>query len=154
MDTKQNTKRIGGWLLVVLGALAGLVVLLVLRGNDWGETRSGAKSSFRGLAALGGLWYAAHRSRPRVSLQLRIDKTLVYLDLGNVGNRVAKQANVKCEPTIRLWETLTPDQSNEWFGPCEDFGDMDRGQRYTMGGGLAGVLDSVTRWNERCDSRR
>ena len=150
MDTKQKMKRAAGWLLV-LGALLAVTVLLAWKGAEWGETRAEwGQVIIQGLAALGGLWYAAYRSRPRVTLQLRIDKTLVYLDLANVGNRVARRVKVKCEPRIHLRETLSPDQSNEWFGPCEDFGDMDRGQRHTMaiggsmGGGLGGVLDTVT----------
>ena len=112
-------KLAAGWLLAAIGV--ALVVALVLwAGDEWSE------AIVQGLAALGGLWYWAFRSRPRVTLRLRNSNGL-YLELANVGHRVAKQVTVRCNPPIP-WE-IAP---REEFGPVEDFGDMDRGQRYVV----------------------
>ena len=123
-------KRAAGWLLV-LGALAGLAVLLVRKGADWGETGAEwGQVIVQTLAALGGLWYWAFRSRSRVTLRL-LSSSGLYLELANVGNRVAKQVEVRCDPPIPWYETLAMAPRGE-FGPVEDFGDMDRNQRYVV----------------------
>ena len=153
MDKNRTMKRPPGWLLVagVLVVLTVVVVLVALKGPEWKVTGAEwSQAIIQGLVALGGLWYAAYRSRPRVTLHLRIEQTLVYLDLANIGNRVARQVKVKCDPPIPLKKTLGPQHSHELFGLCESFGDMDRGQRYemavgkSMGSELADELDKAT----------
>ena len=84
-------------------------------------------------------------------MTLRLEmKGTTYLAAENVGNRVAKRVQVKCDPPIRLEETLQGDAEGE-FGPVEDFGDMDRGQRYAVPvawvgaeGNIVGLLEETT----------
>ena len=137
MDTKQKTKRAGGWLLVI-GALVGVVCLIRWAGSEWSE------AIVQGFAALGGLGYWVYRSRPSVTLRLRMTE-FIYLELVNVGNRVARQVQVKCEPPIPLPKLREEDQ----FGPVEHFGDMDRDQHYVFpldhpGRHIANLLDTAT----------
>ena len=104
---------------------AGLVVVVVCwAGPEWSE------AIIQGLAGLGALWYWAYRSRPRVTLRLLSIRGL-YLELANRGNRVAKQVTIRCDPPIP-WESIAAKAPREQFGPVEDFGDMDRDQRYVF----------------------
>lgn len=142
MDGKRTATRTVGWVLVAL-ALVLLVIVVRRVGADWSE------AIVQGLAALGGAWFWAYRSRPRVTLRLEMRGT-TYLAVENVGNRVAKRVQVKSDPPIRLEETLQGDAEGE-FGPVEDFGDMDRGQRYAVPvawvgaeGNFVGLLEATT----------
>ncbi|MDE0666778.1 MAG: hypothetical protein OXH67_14370 [Acidimicrobiaceae bacterium] len=70
MNTKQKTKRAGGWL-VVIGVLVVLTVLVTLNVANWdGTTAEWSQAIIQGLAAVGGVSYALNRSRPRVTLHL------------------------------------------------------------------------------------
>ena len=103
-------------------AIVAFVVVPILVGRDWAEVAVQAE------AALGAAWYWAYRSRPRVALQLGM-RGLVYLDLENIGNRTARNVRVRCDPPINIFD-------KDQFGPDEDFGDMDRGQRYEVAIGV------------------
>ena len=63
----------------------------------------------------------------------------LYLELANVGSRVAKQVEVRCDPPIPWYDTLAMAPRGE-FGPVEDFRDMDRDQRYVVLVGSPGPL--------------
>ena len=140
MDGKRRMKRAAGWLLAAVGMALG-VALVLWAGDEWSE------AIVQGLAALGGLWYWAFRSRPRVTLRLRNSSGL-YLELANVGHRVAKQVTVRCNPPIP-WKTTLVRAPREKFGPVEDFGDMDQDQRYvvlvgSLGPRIVDVLSTTT----------
>lgn len=140
MKGHRSGRSLGGWLLVAV-AVALIVVLMVWAGADWSE------AIVQGLAALGGAWFWAYRSRPRVTLRLRSADS-VYLELANVGNRVAKEVRVRCDPPIP-WNTTMAISSKAEFGPVENFGDMDVDQRYVVPvGGLskatAAALEETT----------
>lgn len=143
MDKKRAMKRAVAWLLVV-GVLVALVVLVTRNVTDWDGTKAEwSQAIIQAMAALGGLWFWAFRSRPRVTLR-RTMSDAVYLELANVGNREAKQVQVKCEPPIAMSTVQAED-----FGPVEGFGDMDRDQRYVVplgspGSRLAASLDAAT----------
>lgn len=112
MDTSRKMKRRRGWLLVagVLVVLTVAVVLVALKGREWGET--GAEWSqviIQALAALGGLWFWVYRSRPRVTLRVGM-RDSIYLDLANVGNRVARDVQVTCKPPIPMDTIMTNPQ--------------------------------------------
>ena len=115
-------KKVGIWLLLVGGVLV-VLVLCLWAGAKWSE------AIVQGAAAIGGLLYWDYRARPRVTLRILSGNGL-YLEFVNVGNRVAKHVEVRCEPPIP-WETklTTP---GAVFGPVEHFGDMDRNQRYVI----------------------
>ena len=131
MDTKQKMKRAAGWLLV-LGVLVLVTVVVARKGDDWGVIGAEwGQAVVQGLAALGGAWIWAYRSRPRVTLHLGM-RGLTYLDVENVGNRAAKQVQIRCDPPIPVKEWLGADGDVDDFGPVEHFGDMDRGQRYSV----------------------
>ena len=144
MAESRQRKRAGSWLLVV-SALVVLAVLLVHKGPSWGETGAEwGQFVIQALAAIGGLWYAFYRSRPRVTLRLRMTN-FIYLELANVGNRVAKEVQVRCDPPIPLPRV----DKEDGFGPVEDFGDMDRDQVYVLpldhpGPHIADILDKAT----------
>ena len=89
MDVRQTTKRAAA-LLHVAGVVALVVLFVLWAGAEWSE------AIVQALAAAGGLWYWAYRSRPRVTLRLR-NSNGVYLELANVGNRVAKQVKLSCD---------------------------------------------------------
>ena len=140
MDGKTTRRRIAIWLLVAIG-LALVIGLLIWAGHDWSE------AIVQGLAALGGAWFWAYRSRPRVTLRLTSSDSL-YLELANLGNRVAKHVEVRCEPPIP-WKTTLALAPREEFGLFEDFGDMDRDQRYVVlfgspGKATASALENTT----------
>lgn len=82
------------------------------------------------LAAIGGLAYWASRSRLRVTLRL-LARDGLHLELANAGNRVAKQVTLTVDPPIP-WKTTLAVAPRDEFGPIEDFGDMDQGQRYVF----------------------
>ena len=124
MNTRTTVKRTLGWLFVV-GVLAGAVCVIRWAGSGWSE------AIVQGLAALGGAWFWAYRSRPRVTLHLGM-RGLTYLDLENVGNRAAKRVQVRCDPPLPLKEMLGATGDLGDFGPVEHFGDMDKGQRYSV----------------------
>ena len=124
LDGKRTMKRMVGWVLVAL-LLVLFVMLVRWVGAAWSE------AIVQGLAALGGVWFWAYRSRPRVTLHLGM-RGLTYLDVENVGNRAAKQVRIRCEPAIPVKEWLGADGDVDDFGPVEHFGDMDRGQRYSV----------------------
>ncbi len=142
MDRKRTTKRTAGWVLVAL-ALVLLVMLVRRIGADWSE------AIVQGLAALGGAWFWAYRSRPRMTLHLGMRRGLTYLDLENTGNRAAKRVQVRCQPPLSVKELLgTADDIGD-FGPVENFGDMDRGQRYSVavsvyGPDMVSTLENTT----------
>ena len=121
------------WLLVV-GATAALAAITLWAGAEWSEAIVQAIA-----AAIGGLLYWLSRSRPRVTLRL-LSSAGLYLELVNVGNRVAKGVVVSCRPPVRYKDTLGRDSlaSREAFGPVEDFGDMDQNQRYVVMVGIPG----------------
>ena len=122
-------RRAVGWLLVA-GALV-VAVAVAQKGADWGETKAEwGQVIIQGLAALGGLWFWLYRSRPRVVLRLKSSDGL-YLELANVGSRAARQVQMKVDPPIP-WKTTLVMAPREKFGPVEDFGDMDQGQRYVI----------------------
>ena len=120
------------WLVVAV-AIAALMAFALWAGAEWSE------AIVQAIAAIGGLLYWLSRSRPRVTLRL-ISSGGLYLELLNVGNRVAKGVVVSCDPPIRYKDTLGRDSlaSRETFGPFEDFGDMDRNQRYVVMVGTPG----------------
>ena len=123
MGTKSRVKRIAWWLVVVI-AIALAVLLIWCVGPEWSE------AIVQGLAALGALWYWAYRSRPRVTLRL-LSSDGIYLELANVGNRVATHVRITCDPPIP-WSEIGVIARRDQFGPIEDFGDMSPGQRYTV----------------------
>lgn len=130
MDKKQAMKRAAGWLLVI-GVLVVLVVLVPLTVSEWDATTAEwSQAIIQALAALGGLWFWLYRSRPRVVLRLKSSDGL-YLELVNVGSRAAKKVEMRVDPPIP-WETTLGLAPREQFGPVEDFGDMDQGQRYVV----------------------
>ncbi|MXW63034.1 MAG: hypothetical protein F4028_10230 [Acidimicrobiaceae bacterium] len=103
-----------------------MALLLVWRaGSEWSE------AFVQGLAALGALWYWAYRSRPQLTLRILCPDAF-YLELMNVGNRVAKQVRVKCAPPVPLSELGIDSDESVVFGPVEDFGDMGPDQRYVV----------------------
>lgn len=127
MAVMTRVKRIAGWF--VVAAVVAFAVLLV-----WGVGSEWSEALVQGFAALGALWYWAHRSRPRVNLRL-LHSGGLYLELLNTGNRVAKRVQIKCEPPIPWSETgVTAIGSTErdQFGPIEDFGDMAPDQRHLI----------------------
>ena len=130
MDKKQAMKRALSWLLVI-GVLVVLVALVPLTVNKWDATTAEwSQAIIQALAALGGLWFWLYRSRPRVVLRLKSSDGL-YLELVNVGSRAAKNVEMSVDPPIP-WETTLGLAPREQFGPVEDFGDMDQGQRYVV----------------------
>ena len=130
MDKNQAVKRAAVWLLV-MGVLAALVVLVPLAVKDWDTTTAEwSQAIIQALAALGGLWFWLYRSRPRVVLRLKSSDGL-YLELTNAGSRAAKKVEMRVDPPIP-WETTLAMAPRGQFGPVEDFGDMDQGQRYVV----------------------
>ena len=130
VDKKQARKRAAGWLLVI-GVLVVLVALVPLTVNKWDATTAEwSQAVIQALAALGGLWFWLYRSRPRVVLRLKSNNGL-YLELANVGSRAAKKVEMRVDPPIP-WKTTLGLAPREQFGPVEDFGDMDQGQRYVV----------------------
>ncbi len=124
MDKRRAMRRAVGWLLVA-GALVVVAVAVAQKGADWGETKAEwGQVIIQGLAALGGLWFWLLRSRPRVTLRLRLSG-IAFLELANTGNRVARQVQVKCDPPLPL-------PYEKKLGPIVDYGDMDRDQRYVV----------------------
>ena len=128
------------WLLVLV-ALVGVVGFMLWAGDEWSE------AIVQGLAGLGGLWFWVRRTRPRVTLRVR-SRNGAYLELSNVGSRVARQVTVRCSPPIP-WQTTLAMAPREEFGPVEDFGDMSPDQRYVVlvggpGPRLVDVLDRTT----------
>lgn len=103
--------RIGAWVLV---ALAGYSVgcFVFWAGAQWSE------AIIQALAAIGGLWYWAYRSRPRVTLRL-MKGVDMYLELTNVGNRVAKQVRLSSHSSVRFlpyYQTLSLSMSSGSIG--------------------------------------
>ena len=130
MDKKQAMTRALSWLLVN-GVLVVLVVLVTLTVTEWdGTTAEWSQAIIQALAALGGLWFWLYRSRPRVVLRLKSNAGL-FLELDNVGSRVAKKVEMRVDPPIP-WKTTLVTAPREQFGPVEGFGDMDQGQRYVV----------------------
>ena len=121
MDKSQLRRQAVRWLPLAV-AIVAFVVVPILVGRDWAEVAVQAE------AALGAAWFWAYRSRPRVTLKLGM-RGLVYLDLENIGNRTAKHVRVRCDPPINIFD-------KDQFGPVEEFGDMDRGQRYEVAIGV------------------
>lgn len=143
MDTKQAMRRVLGWL-VVIGALVVLVVLVLLTVAEWdGTSAEWSQAIIQALAALGGLWFWLYRSRPRVVLRLKSNDGL-FIELDNVGSRVAKRVEMRVDPPIP-WKTTLVTAPREQFGPVEDFGDMDQGQRYVVlvGSAVPHTIDVV-----------
>ena len=132
MDKSQLGSRAVRWLPIAV-AIAAFVVVPLWVGRDWAEVVVQAE------AALGAAWFWAYRSRPRVTLQLGM-RGLVYVDLENIGKRTAKQVRVRCDPPIKTFKDAQ-------FGPIEDFGDMDRGQRYEVAIGVParGIVAELAR---------
>ena len=140
MDTATRAERALGWVLV-LALLVAAACLIRRAGSEWSE------AIVQAFAALGGLAYWAYRSRSRVALRLKSSNGL-YLELVNVGNRVAKRVEMTVDPPIPWNSTLVKAPRGE-FGPVEDFGDMDQGQRYVIFVGsptphTVDVLDATT----------
>ena len=124
MPAKTITKRVAGWLLVVV-----LVLLLIWFMDEFGIEWS-SEAIIQALAGLGGLGYWAYRSSSRVTARLAVKYGFTAsLYIENVGNRVAKQVRVECDPPIPIEER---EDKVRLFGPVEDFGDMDRGQCYRV----------------------
>ena len=135
MPVKTITKRVAGWLLVVV-----LVLLLIWFMGKFGIEWS-SEAIIQALAGLGGLGYWAYRSSSRVTARLAVTHGwTASLYIENVGNRVAKQVRVECDPPIPIVER---EDEVRLFGPVEDFGDMDRGQCYRV---------PVVRANRQLDS--
>lgn len=110
----------GIWLILGIVVLVGLVLWA---GHKWSE------AIVQAAAALGGLLYWDYRTRPRVTLRV-ISSGGLYLELVNVGSRVAKQVELRCNPPIP-WEAKFTEPGAE-IGPVVCFGDMDRNQRYVI----------------------
>ena len=128
MPAKTICRRLAIWASVVL-----VGVLL------WGIMHKlnvpwSSEAIIQALAGLGGLAYWASRSRSRVTLLLsRRNRGSTFLDIENVGSRIATQVRVACDPPIQIMVTSDgEDKIEKIFGPVEDFGDMDRGQRYSV----------------------
>lgn len=122
-DLKHLAGRVFGWL-IVISAFALAVALVHTAGPEWSE------AIVQALAALGGLFYWAYLSRPRVGLRL-LSSNGMLLELVNAGNRVARGVTLRCTPPIPWDETLSM-APRDTFGPIEHFGDMDRDQRYVV----------------------
>ena len=122
--------------LLVAGAVAGLVWLVMKAGAEWSE------AIVQALAAIGGLGYWAYRGRPRVTLRLLGSSLDLYLELTNVGNRIAKRVTITCDPPIP-WDVTVRGAPKDKFGPIEEFGDMDRNQRYVVLFGHSGRPESI-----------
>lgn len=115
-----TVKRIFVWL-IAAAILSALITLILWAGHEWAE------AIVQAVAAVGGLGYWMYRGRPRVTLRLWQRGGGVYLELANVGNRVAKRVRLHRDPPIAAHPSeKTP------IGPTEDIGDMDRGQRHTL----------------------
>ena len=81
MDKRRAMWRAVNWLLVA-GVLVVVAVAVAQKGADWGKTKAEwSQVIIQGLAALGGLWFWLLRSRPRVTLRLRLSGT-AFLDVG------------------------------------------------------------------------
>ena len=116
----DTAKRSVLWLLAA-ATLAALITFTLWVGSEWAE------AIVQAVAAAGGLGYWMYRSRPRVTLRLWQRDGGVYLELANVGNRIAKRVRLHRDPPI----AAHPSEITR-IGPAEDFGDMDRGQRHTL----------------------
>lgn len=141
MNTGTRARRILGRLLV-LGVLAGAICLVRRAGSQWSE------AIVQGLAALGGAWFWAYRSRPRVTLHLGL-RGLIYLDVENIGDRAARGVQVRCHPPLPIKELMGATGDIGDFGPVEHFGDMDRGQRFSVavagfGSNIVSTLENTT----------
>lgn len=141
MPVNMIFKRVALWLLA-LAAIVLLWLLVAERADGWTS-----EAIVQVLAGLGGLGYWAYRSSSRVTARLSITSwASASLYIENIGNRVAKQVRVECNPPI---PTVEKEGEVRLFGPVEDFGDMDRGQCYrvpvvTHSMQLASVLEGST----------
>lgn len=116
--------------LIVVVVVAALGWSVYLVGPQWAE------AVVQGIAALGGLGYWAYRTRPRVNVRIWERHSWVYLEVSNVGNRIAKNVELRFDPPI----TRRDQQGGTAkIGPNETFGDMDRGQRYVIVIGYYGM---------------
>ena len=123
VTVKRTMLRAASWLLVAV-VFALLMVWLVNVDAERGQV------VVQVFAALVGAAFWASRSRPRVTLRLGSGKSL-YLELANTGNRAAKNVQVRSDPPIPVSELMMTLPRREHFG-LEEFGDMDRNQRYVM----------------------
>ena len=113
-------KRASLWLLALV-TLYTLIRFILWADAEWAE------AIVQAVAAAGGLGYWIHRSRPRVTLREWHRHGNVYIELANVGNRIAKNVELKCKPPL----AFDPVSRREMID-TEQFGDMDRGQRHTL----------------------
>ena len=125
-----------GLLVMSWGFAAMLLVgfgarLLLWFGAGWAEV------AVQAAAGLGGAGIWVWRGRPRVTLRLGLRHS-IYLDIENVGNRAAKDVRVNCTSGIHFVKPREGRDPERVFGPEEQFGDMDRGQRYEVPILLAG----------------
>lgn len=119
-DTDIAGTRAALWLLVLVTVYA-LVRFILWADAEWAE------AIVQAVAAAGGLGYWMHRSRPRVTLREWHRHGNVYIEVANVGNRIAKNVELSCKPPI----PFDPSSRREMID-IEQFGDMDRGQRHTL----------------------
>lgn len=110
-----------GW---ALGAAALIAAVwgVVAAGPEWAE------AIVQGVAALGGFGYWLYATRPRPTLTVRSYQGLIYIDIVNMGNRIAKQVSLHSDPPVGLHSNQSPDR----HGLDNTLGDMARDQKYTF----------------------
>ena len=110
-----------GWALAV-AALAAAVWGVVAAGPEWAE------AVVQGVAALGGLGYWLYATRPRPTLTVRSYQGLIYIDIVNVGGRIARQVRLHSDPPVGLHANQSPDRR----GLDSTLGDMAQSQKFTF----------------------
>ena len=107
--------------------------------GEWLSLYGEAVVTLTGIIGTAIAWTYTRRPRPRVRL---LSKGLLYLEIENIGKRVAPNVELRFTPEY------VPFPKRDHVYGTKNLGDMDNGQRYEFNMGLASDGETLSRLRE------